>query len=109
VLERAGSTRRKARAPYAQEAAFYELTVRGDASAAECWLEEELVVGIADASMRKVLVNLLTLTRVVEVGQSTAAATARSLIGEAVPELAGRSGIDALKTELIARRVAGLA
>jgi len=109
VLERAGSAGRKPRASYAQEAAFYELTVRGDASAAERWLDEELAVGITDASMRKVLVNLLTLTRVVEVGQSTAAATARSLIGEALPELAARSGIDALKTELIARRVAGLA
>jgi hypothetical protein len=109
VLGRAGSTGRRARAPYAQEAAFYELTVRGDALAAERWLDEELAVGIADASLRKVLVNLLTLTKVVEVGQSTAAATARSRIDEALPLLAGRSGIDALKAELVARRVAELA
>jgi hypothetical protein len=109
VLERAGSTGRKARAPYAQEAAFYELTVHGDTAAAERWLDEELTVGIADVSMRKVLVNLLTLTKVVEVGQSTAAATARSRVDEALPLLAGRSGVDAVKTELIARRVDELA
>ena len=108
VLERTIVKGRRARAPYAQEAAFYELAVRGDASAAGRWLDEELGGSIADVPMRKVLVELLTLTKVVEAGDATAAAKARSRIEEALPALAARSGVDALKAELVARRLAEL-
>src|SRR4029453_6010243 len=38
VLDRTLFMGRKGRAPYAQEAAFYELVMRGDAAAAELWL-----------------------------------------------------------------------
>jgi hypothetical protein len=108
VLERTIVKGRRARAPYAQEAAFYELAVRGDASAARRWLDEELGGSIADVPMRKVLVELLTLTSVVEAGDTTAAAKARARVEEALPTLAARSGVDALKAELVARRVAEL-
>jgi len=108
VLERTIAKGRRARAPYAQEAAFYELAVRGDASAAGRWLDEELGGSIADVPMRKVLVELLTLTKVVEAGDATAAAKARARVEDALPTLAARSGVDALKAELVARHLAGL-
>jgi hypothetical protein len=108
VLERTIAKGRRARAPYAQEAAFYELAVRGDASAAARWLDEERAGSIADVPMRKVLIELLTLTKVVEAGDATAAAKARSRVEEALPTLAARSGVDALKAELVARRLAEL-
>ena len=108
LLQRTIVKGRRARAPYAQEAAFYELAVRGDASAAGRWLDEELGGSITDVPMRKVLVELLTLARVVDAGDATAAAKARSRVEDALPALAARSGVDALKAELVARRVAAL-
>lgn len=108
VLERTIPKGRRARAPYAQEAAFYELVVRGDAAAARRWLDEELGGSIADVPMRKVLVDLLTLTDVTEAGDPAAAARARARVDEALPALATRSGVDALKAELVARRIARL-
>jgi hypothetical protein len=108
VLERTIVKGRRARAPYAQEAAFYELAVRGDASAAGRWLDEELGGSIADVPMRKVLVDLMTMTKVAEAGDATATAKARSRVEDALPALAARSGVDALKAELVARRLAEL-
>jgi hypothetical protein len=108
VLERTIVKGRRARAPYAQEAAFYELAVRGDASAAGRWLDEELGGSIADVRMRKVLVDLMTMTKVAEAGEATATAKARSRVEDALPALAARSGVDALKAELVARRLAEL-
>ena len=108
VLERTVVKGRRARAPYAQEAAFYELAVRGDASAAGRWLDEELGGSIADVPMRKVLVDLMTLTKLVDAGDATAAAKARSRVQDALPALAARSGTDALKADLVARRLAEL-
>ena len=108
LLQRTVVKGRRARAPFAQEAAFYELAVRGDASAAAQWLEEELGGSIADVPMRKVLVELLTLTNVVEAGDAAAAAKARSRLHDALPTLAARSGVDALKAELVERRLAEL-
>jgi hypothetical protein len=108
LLQRTVVKGRRARAPYAQEAAFYELAVRGDASAATRWLDEELGGSIADVPMRKVLVELLTLTIVVEAGDAAAAAKARSRVEDALPTLAARSGVDALKAELVERRLARL-
>ena len=108
VLERTIVKGRRVRAPYAQEAAFYELAVRGDASAATRWLDEELGGSIGDVPMRKVLVELLTLAKVVEAGDAAAAAKARSRVEDALPALAARSGVDALKAELVERRLAEL-
>jgi hypothetical protein len=108
VLERTVPKGRRVRAPYAQEAAFYELAVRGDAPAARRWLDEELGGSIADVPMRKVLVNLLTLIDVANAGDAAAADRARARVDEALPALAARSGVDALKAELVARRAARL-
>ena len=101
VLARTVPRGRKARAPYAQEAAFYELVIRGDVDAVERWLREEAMGSESEAPMRAVLLDAIVLARDSNSTDATAVTSARSRIEAALPAIAARSGADALKTELL--------
>ena len=106
VLDRTLFMGRKGRAPYAQEAAFYELVIRGDAAAAELWLAEELAGAVSDQRMRTVLFSLVALAQAIEEGDVTTATEARSRLDAALRGVAARSGIERLRADLIVRRAA---
>lgn len=101
VLAETATAGRRTHALYAEEAAFYELVVRGDVDATERWLGSAAPGVVADATMRGVLTDLIAVAR--DGRDAAALEAARARIEPALSTVAGRSGADALKAELVRR------